>query len=167
MPIALEMHFDREGEERVRSWTAVRSRVGKGSESVPHVSLLVAENIDLLAAKPRLDRFAAATRQFNLRLSAVGIFPGNPPVVFLTPQVTRELLVLHEHFLADFAPMVSGIWDYYLPGNWIPHCTLDLAAPPADLSGLPIEVRVSGLILIEFPDYKRLHHSALASEILV
>jgi len=166
MPIALELHFDRDGEERVRSWAAVRSPAGMGSESVPHVSLLVAESIDLPAAKPRLDRFAAATRRFSLSLSAVGIFPGNPPVVFLAPKVTRDLLNLHERFVGEFTLLVSGIWDYYLPGNWVPHCALGIAVPPTDLSGLPLTVRVSGLILIEFPDYKRLHHSALASEIL-
>ena len=54
-------------------------------------------------------------------------------MVFLAPVVTRELLELHIR-LHRMPPVVAGTRrEYYLPGRWVPHCTIAEGLEPDDI----------------------------------
>jgi len=60
--------------------------------------------------------------------------------VFLGVPVTTELLAFHADIHAALAGQPVDHWPHYLPGTWVPHCTLakDWTAKPRHLprSGL-------------------------------
>lgn len=66
--------------------------------------------------------------------AAVGTFPGKEGVVFLAPVVSSELLALHRTFHEQLLQLGQRSWEYYLPGRWIPHCTVGLGLAGSSLS---------------------------------
>lgn len=44
--------------------------------------------------------------------------------LFLGVPVTADLLAFHADVRATLAGQAVEHWPYYLPGNWVPHCTL-------------------------------------------
>lgn len=138
MPFAIELLFDAESDKKVR-------RIGAGLEKrgiptifsfpggEPHVALAVFEKCDPFRLNRGLKKIAGSFPKFELRLSSVGSFPGKEGVLFLAPVVTPDLLrlnVLTHNLLEKSA---GGVWDYYKPGWWVPHCTLSINLPPRKL----------------------------------
>jgi 2'-5' RNA ligase len=173
MSHSVELHFDPRSSKKLRDlrqslYDSLQLSDDGEPKTKPHISLAVFEKPlkgELQAgARDNLAAFAHATKPFSLMLSSVGIFPGKEhDVVYLGPVTTAELLELHtsfHHLFKDAAPNCS---EYYLPGNWIPHCTLAMSVPnhktPLAVSflqgqKLPLRVRVKELALIEFPPVK-------------
>lgn len=71
-----------------------------------------------------MERFARETDATRLSLSAVGTFPTAEGVVFLLPAVTVELLSVHARLHSRLEQAGLTVNPYYLPGRWIPHCTV-------------------------------------------
>jgi 2'-5' RNA ligase len=92
--------------------------------SWPHISLAVFENIDPIVLRQMLSRFASETSPFSVILASVGAFPGDAGAVFLAPVVTQELLEIHRRFHRLLEDTGLECMGYYLPGSWIPHCTV-------------------------------------------
>lgn len=136
MGYAIELFYDDDSERAVREcWDGLGAALGKPSLSElgarPHVSLAVYDDdLDTAGFPERLLEFAQSIDPFEFRLSSVGTFPGNEGVVFLAPVVTRRLLAVHARFHEVFSRYGESGMAYYLPGNWVPHCTvaIDLAA---------------------------------------
>ena len=136
MGYAVELFYDQESEQTVREiWDGLGAALGKPSLSElgarPHVSLAVYnDDLDAAGFPERLRDFANSIDPFDLCLSSVGSFAGQEGVVFLAPVVTRRLLDVHARFHEAFSPYENSGMTYYLPGNWVPHCTvaIDLSA---------------------------------------
>lgn len=129
MGFAVEMYFDRQAEERIGMlWEELASRgidcLLPAVGSRPHISLAVFEQIDLDRMQEEVERFAARQRPVPLTLSSVGVFPTPEGVVFLAPVVTPELLEAHRRFHERIEATRSRSRDHYLPGQWVPHCTI-------------------------------------------
>ena len=96
--------------------------------------------------------FAAPATPFLL--SSAGTFPGDEGAAFLAPVVKAALLELHRRWHAAF----PGSNGYYLPGRWVPHCTVGVLLERPALGealeiarrALPIRGRFSELALIAF-----------------
>ncbi len=137
MGYAIELFYDLESEQSVRNvWDGIGKALGKPSlwelGARPHVSLAVYNaDLDTTGFEDRLREFATSVEPFELRMSSVGTFPGSEGVVFLSPVVTRQLLGVHERYHKAFSRYDAFGSAYYLPGNWMPHCTvaIDLTAP--------------------------------------
>ena len=80
-------------------------------------------------------------------------------MIFLSPVSSQTLLNIHSDFHREFNEYLSDGWQYYLPGNWVPHCTLainataDMVKRAVDiLHGvtLPIEVTVKKIGVLKF-----------------
>ena len=175
MPHAIELFFDDTSDLRIRGLWDRLADLGatymRDSGARPHLTLAVCDNIDFPAARHLLDRFAETVAGFPLAFSAIGIFPGENPVVFLAPKVTPELLKLHAQFHAELAALTPNLWPHYAPAQWMPHCTLAMDLPreqfaqlPAlsDAAALPITVEVVSLGIVEFRPVKLLHSAGLA-----
>ena len=125
--------FEISGTVWARPWGNLRlSELG----ARPHVSLSVyGDGLDTNGFPERLLEFARSIDPFDFTLSSLGTFPGQEGVVFLAPVVTRRLLEVH-------ARLPRGVFEahnntgmgHYLPGNWVPHCTvaIDLSAARGD-----------------------------------
>jgi 2'-5' RNA ligase len=123
------MYFDEEADAAVRRLWLLLSDAGLPSLATrthrrhrPHVSLAVAESLADADLAPL--RSALMSSRPALRLYVLGTFPGDEGALFLGVQVTAELLAFHAGAHAALAGQPIRQWAYYLPGNWIPHCTL-------------------------------------------
>jgi 2'-5' RNA ligase len=166
MAFAVVLFFDAATEATIRR--IARGLVPAGApadpfvdELRPHVTLGVCESLDAALFEPEFMAFAAATHAREFTLGSVGVFPsGDAGVLFLAPVVTSDLLALHVKFLGLFARYAVAPQDYYLPGNWVPHCTLALNLPrdripsvvdmTARTAALPIRGRYESMGLIQF-----------------
>jgi hypothetical protein len=172
MQYAIEMYFDAASELRLYSLWDEFARFGdsfmRDSESRPHVSLAVAESLDLPATHELLDRFGRCTNTLSISLRSLGFFVFRGRIAYLAPKVTPELLALHGRFFSQFSAVANGIRQYYEPVVWVPHCTIAIGLlpqhlPPAfdacEAFGLPLDGRVVeiGLTEFEFGVNKRLH----------
>lgn len=125
---AIELYFDPAAERTLRELIdrlhvrGIRSTRPAGAR--PHVSLAVFDLVDVERTSAALGEFARECPALRLHLASIGRFPGDEGVVFLAPIVTRELLELHA-MLHRMPAVVAGTKrEYYLPGRWVPHCTL-------------------------------------------
>lgn len=144
MSFAIEMSLDPVSAETVRRvWRDLAvSGVTPGmhqSGARPHVTLGVCDRLDVEGCSRFLADFAAANPAPMVRFSSIGIFATDPAAVFLAPVVTADLLALHNRFHEWFREVAGDPWAYYLPGQWVPHCTLAMELP---LAGVPRAVDV-------------------------
>ena len=118
----------------------------------PHVSLAVAGAIPP-RTRDALRADLALLAMPRLWLYTLGTFPTEQNVLFLGAVVDTELLAVHSAAHDVLAGRVRQPWAYFLPGAWVPHCTLahDLTASQlaAGLAALhpiaPIRADVAGL----------------------
>jgi 2'-5' RNA ligase len=92
----------------------------------PHISLAVFPALDPDAFVRHLRAFSAVTTAFPVTLGAVGSFPTADGILFLAPAVSPPLVETHANFHAIIAGLNLNPWEYYLPNNWVPHCTIAL-----------------------------------------
>ena len=128
------LYFDQAANERVRAIQAklvtARSDSGKLTPSPrPHISLGACQGINPESFRAPLAEFARQSSTIRFELTAIGTFPTSDGVIFLTPAVSRALLNLHERFSELFGDYAVSPSSYYLPGSWVPHCTLALDVP--------------------------------------
>lgn len=140
---AVELYFDPFAERLLRELIdqlparGIRSQ--RPAVARPHLSLAVFDRVEVERLSGALNEFARACPVLRLHLGSSGVFPGNEGVVFLAPVVTVELLELHATF-HRMAPVVAGaLWEHYLPGRWIPHCTIAEGLAPGDI-GATVEL---------------------------
>jgi 2'-5' RNA ligase len=126
---AVELYFDDQADSAVRSMWQVLAQAGLPSLATgthrrhrPHVTLAVAESLAGADLSPV--RSALAGHRPPLRLYVLGTFPGTGGALFLGVQVTADLLAFHAGVHAALDGQGGQQWPYYLPGSWIPHCTL-------------------------------------------
>jgi 2'-5' RNA ligase len=148
MGYAVELNLDPGSAARVQTLWDELAGAGITSEmpdlgAYPHVSLAVFDEIEPARIRPVLESFAGSHRPIQVRLASVGTFPSEEGVVYLAPVVTPELLALH----ADFHERLreSGLvgWEYYLPGRWVPHCTVGIFLPPEKVPETVSRVRAA------------------------
>jgi len=130
MAHALEAFFDDQADAAVRaSWHRLDDAGVPSLASFshrrhrPHVSLAVAGAIppkirDTLRAE------LAPLAMPRLWLYTLGTFPTERNVLFLGAIVDTELLAVHSATHDVLAGRVRQPWAYFLPGAWVPHCTL-------------------------------------------
>jgi 2'-5' RNA ligase len=135
------MFFDDDADAAVRALWRRLHGAGVPSLAVrshrrhrPHISLAVA------GAVPQRTRDAlraelAMLALPNLWLYTLGTFPTRESALFLGAVVDAELLAVHSAAHDVLAGRVSQPWAYYLPGAWVPHCTLAQDLTPDQLAG--------------------------------
>ena len=141
--------FDAGTEREVRRlW---QSTVDAGMPSVlpqldyePHMTLALAETLDVPALRADVLPWLAEQRPLAVQFSALGVFLGDgdakaAAVITLEPVVNRALLDLHERLYALILRNSTNIPPYYAPGAWSPHVTVGFRVPP-DQIGRQVEV---------------------------
>lgn len=91
----------------------------------PHISLAVFGRQDAQHLTRIAERFARHCPPLPVSLSAVGSFPTDSNVVFLLPVPDSNLLKVHRKLHQILQEESINSSQYYLPGQWVPHCTLE------------------------------------------
>ena len=168
MPFAVELFFDPAAEQRVRDvWMELaRAKVNSfmiDGQYRPHLTLGVLNEYASPAFENEFQRYTEKLEKISLKLDCLGIFPRPEGVVYLGAVVTDQLLSVHREFQNRFANLMTGVRPYYLPGNWIPHCTLayglSMEAIPTAIEvcsrvTFPISATVAEISLVEVPKHR-------------
>ncbi|MHC5038721.1 MAG: 2'-5' RNA ligase family protein [Planctomycetota bacterium] len=141
MPIAVEMYLDDASTSVIQDvWKALyeskKAPYMWDSGARPHITLAIYEGIEFTPFIRKLISFAGNLSPFDVTMNSIGIFPTDKSVVYLAPHVSEELLALQASFHETFNEVGEFPWEFYLPGHWIPHCTLAMDIPPAQVPGI-------------------------------
>ena len=171
MGFAVELYFNSDSELEVqRIWSGLAEAGGLSAMSAsgarPHISLAVySDDFDGRGFSQELLAWSRSLVPFEFQLGSVGTFPTNEGVVFLASVVTSELLALHERFHTAFARYGDWSSPHYLPGNWVPHCTIATDLTDAEIGQVvqhcwehfrPIQGQFQEIGLIEFRPIREL-----------
>lgn len=134
--IAVEFYFDRESERKIRAFREEMYQQGitpmlGALNDRPHISLAVFGHAQPERLLQLTESLARNLKPFPFQLNAVGVFPTPDNVLFLIPAASKELLTIHADFHQQLEEEKLRSSHYYLPGNWVPHCTIesDLSNP--------------------------------------
>jgi hypothetical protein len=133
MVAALELYLDTHATRRVKTlWHALEAEGIPTLSSLqdakhrPHVSLAAASQLSPSAVVAALGDVPLG-RGLVLSMDFVGQFVGRVLWLGITP--TAELLEVHRAVHDRLAAGGVEVWEHYLPGRWVPHCTVSLRAP--------------------------------------
>lgn len=165
MALAVEIYFDGQAEEAV---TVLRDKIHSAgipaspefAGSRPHISLSVVETDDVDQLARLVTEFAGRAVVPEVRLAALSAFASRQGVLYLAPVPTPALLELHSlfHELLNGAGLESR--PLYRPGEWIPHCTLEVGLSSDQLTSAfdtcwrsfqPIGGRLVAAGVVSFP----------------
>jgi len=174
MPFALELALDeRTGAVVRRLWAALAAAALDDSMvvagAVPHVSLAVCDSVQAARLTRVVEREARLQPPVPCTFGSLGVFPSTG-VVFVAPLVRTELLRLYARVHRRIAPYVGGLWPYYTPAAWVPHCTLAIHTTPPTLPAilevcaampLPLSGQLAAIEVVEFPPVRTMCSFAL------
>lgn len=137
--LAVEFYFDQETENKVFAFRDTLysqgiSRIQGLMNDKPHISLGVFPKTNSAKLIHLTEEFSRSLNRFPFQLSALGVFPTPENVFFLLPVPSRKFLSIQSSFYRLIKKEGFSVSDYYLPGNWVPHCTLEFNLPDEDLS---------------------------------
>jgi 2'-5' RNA ligase len=168
MTLAIPLYFDAKTEATIQAaWKELADQDVApymfSSGIRPHLTLAIYRDIDRHACQTVLSPLIENLDPLKITFSYVGIFFTPAPVVFLAPTMTRGLIDLHET-VNKLLDQVGDTPDpYYLPGQWVAHCTLAVefdagmvnrAVEIARKTVLPLSGWAAELCLVEFPPYQ-------------
>jgi 2'-5' RNA ligase len=167
VPYAVELALGDPASAAVRKVWRALSGIGvtwmETSGAEPHISLGIWETIERGPFEAELARFAADVPQIEVTFEAVGMFPGS--AIYLRPIANPLLAEVQKQLHVRLATLGHGAWQYYLPGTWVPHCTVAMEFPP-DLTPearalveqvpLPLTGHLESAALIEFRPVREL-----------
>lgn len=122
----------------------------------PHVSFALAGSIPAKTRAALAEDLALLSIP-NLWLSTLSAFSSVDTVLMLAAVVDAELLAVHSAVHDVLAGRVRAPSAYYLPGSWVPHCTLAQGIEPAQVAAgfaalypvEPIKARVSEVAVVD------------------
>lgn len=175
MPFAVHLFFDPASERAIRSTWRTLAKDGvpsflHDSATRPHLSLALYDELNMAACVGKLKLFAEMFSPFDLTISSLGIFPTGQSFVFLAPIVTQKLLDVHAYTHQLLEDSSTSTVTNYVPGCWIPHCTLVLnrdagrLAQAIELSSampFPMRCRVEEIGVVECWPVKPLYSFGL------
>lgn len=110
--------------DRASAWEAASSI--RALRYPPHLTL--ARYADL---PPEILREAFASfakeKPVSLTFEGIGLFEGDPLVLWLSPRSDRRLIDLHARIHEIVDPALCD--PHYRPGHWTPHLTIAMAVP--------------------------------------
>lgn len=145
MPYAVTLPIDEAAAARLRNiLQAVNEQAGiNDADRLGYgLHLTLAVMADTVPASGLKDVVLRATDHwiaFSMSLAGIGIFPGNPSILWALPVVTIDLLKRHAELHSALTQFQHDA--HYTPCSWVPHITFSSEIPAA--SGLAVEAAVS------------------------
>jgi len=104
----------------------IRARIGvteKSKMEIPHITFIITGDLSIEKAQTITKKYLENNNLFLLEFSSLGFFPDSG-VLFLGITPTIELF----HFQSGLIKLISDekckISPYYMPGKWVPHCSV-------------------------------------------
>jgi hypothetical protein len=122
---------------------------------VPHISLVVAERVEVGAWLATLREGWFAGPPVSVELGPVGTFREGGWVFLGADGLDRPA---HRRLVASLGDHVTDPWEHYLPDQWVPHCTLaggldarqvDAALEVLAGSGVPITATIVSAAVVD------------------
>jgi 2'-5' RNA ligase len=157
MAHSVDLFFDSEADEAIRSLWQRLERAGVPSLASrthrrhrPHVTFAMAGSIPHRTVEA-LRRDLRPLSLPSLWLYTLGTFPTKENGLWLGAVVDTELLAVHSAVHDVLAGAVKQPFAFFLPGSWIPHCTLAQDLTPGQLAAAvealhpvsPVSARIS------------------------
>lgn len=135
MAYAVFLSFDAASTQAIRALTSTLPLPGVVAKMgvAPHISLAGFTEAEPAALLDVTRHFASLEAPLDIDLQSLGAFASPDRVLFLAPVVTQALLEMHARFHTLLGPAGLRAADYWLPGQWVPHCTLEQQLTPAQL----------------------------------
>lgn len=159
MALAVCLLFDRRTERAIRAlWNRLEStgvpslRSHTHGRHVPHVSYAVLRSWDLADVAAALEELESG-EPVELRFDGIGLFRRGR--AWLLAGVGSDLALRQERVVAAVTGAGAGLHKHYVPGTWLPHCSL---APRAPLARLPV---LAAAVYDVLPMSARLDRAAL------
>lgn len=134
---ALEFFFDDAAEDEIRSLWRRLEQAGVPSVAKhtnrPHLTFAAGSSFSA-AVRGELTAELRLLSLPRVWLYTLGTFATNDNELFLGSIVDTELLAVHSAVHDILAKKVRNPSAYYLPGSWVPHCTLAHDVDPAGLA---------------------------------
>lgn len=160
---AVVLYFDEDTEDQLLAlWAALdvhgvdSAARTYGAGYRPHLTLTIVDVPDADYLVEALEEPLADVVGLPVTLASLGFFVPSPCPAYLAVTPTSHLLTLHQQVYDALEDLPC--WDHYLPGGWMPHCTLamrvDLTSPVAHVvsrTALPIHATVASAHLVEIP----------------
>lgn len=164
MPYAVVLYFE---ENQERAFFDIWKLLAKEHLSIdmveaeirPHITLAIYDELNCQPCDSQLSRLASQTRPLEFQISHLGLFTKPEPVVFAAPTLTPQLLKFHQQLHSALMADSKNPWKMYLPGQWVPHCTLALGFDLKNLGEifktclqlkLPMAIKANQLGAVEF-----------------
>ncbi|VFQ44822.1 2'-5' RNA ligase family protein [Desulfoluna butyratoxydans] len=138
MGYSIELYFDPDFEAAIRRvWDVLAA---SGVPSVlqqiggrPHLSLAVLSSIDEAVILGLAKAYAKECFRFPITFPAISLIPGEQHTVILSPVPNRPLLDMQQRLYSLLDGCAHPPFHRYIPGRWLPHCTLskELSGPDA------------------------------------
>ena len=161
MALAVCLLFDRKSERAIRAlWDRLEQHgvASLGSHThgrhVPHVSYAVLRSWDQTAVAAALDDLGDGA-PVELSFDGVGLFRRGR--TWLVAGVSTDFVARQSRVVEAVTATGAELHKHYVPGTWMPHCSL---APRAMLAQLPTVV---GAVLDVLPLRARLDRAALVN----
>jgi len=176
MSIAVVLYFDKETERKIFSiWQKLaQEKLTSFLLDIgirPHITLAIFEQVEIKSLSDTTQAFARNIKSFEINLCSIGSFPISEKPIYYLPVPTKQLLDIHSQYYNFISPIGCSGENYYLPGNWVPHCTVAENLGNENLfkqtlwnccnAGIPIEGRITHIGIFEFMPVKEITNFAL------
>ena len=133
MGYAVELYLDAEAQAKVHNLRAQLRAEGiedllDAMDETPHISLAVIPDVEDENILNAVAEFAAEQPPIAVTLEAIGSFVGPQNVLFAVPIPSVALLNAHSSLHGQLQAYCDYL-PYYLPGRWVPHCSLAMNLP--------------------------------------
>lgn len=89
----------------------------------PHITIADYDNVEKEKFIGMLYNFCSGKSKISISFNVLGTFL-NSGTLFLAPSLSKELTDLHSSYHTHFDSFNQNHSSLYLPGKWIPHCTI-------------------------------------------
>lgn len=102
----------------------------------PHLSIMVCEDTNVQGLRAALPEFIRTHPPLTVSFHSLGVFGGGEGVIYLAPTVDSALLDFHAELWRILERYTLSPHDYYRPEAWVPHVTLDINVPAAQVGAI-------------------------------
>lgn len=111
-----------------------------GQTNEPHITLAAFDpKTNLEKLKQVTAEFSQSIGPFDVTFTSISQFATAQNVVYLAPILTADLMGKYQSYQDQLAQAGLEPGFYYRPGSWIPHTTITMKGPKADL-GPTVEI---------------------------
>ncbi len=121
--------FDRVTEQRIKNvWQqlkdhSISSYAFEVEDRRPHLTIASYNNLNLTEFIRQMNESYNDMHPLEITFNTIGSFL-NSGTLFLSPTVTRELIEFHSNHHKCFHSFHDNPDSLYMPGKWVPHCTI-------------------------------------------